>query len=673
MKVWRFPLAKITFWFTTGILFAFCFKPGNILVFCMLVLAAVWVGTAYFRAKRQLVQNVNFGIAIYAFAFLSGSATLIVHSGNFSRNSYIHQISDPETPHDIAVILRERPKSTAYHNRYIAHVTSIDGKTCSGKILINLDRDDFAKNLPTGTVLKINSPVVKHRPPKNPDQFDYGAYLTNKSVMAQVYADASQVKVGSHLHKDLFYYSDKIRSTIIGNLEKSQFHANELAVISALILGQQQDIDPETIRNYQLAGAVHILSVSGLHVGFILMFLHFVLRFLPNNRKMSHLKLIVILASLWGFAVLAGLSPSVIRSVTMFSFVAVGMHLKRKTNIFHTLLVSMLLILIFEPSFLFDVGFQLSYVALFFILWLQPLFTDIWQPKNRIGNYFWQILTVSFAAQIGTFPLSIYYFHQFPGLFFVTNLMVIPLLSLIMALGIAAMIPALFGSVPAVLIKILEWNIVLLNKIIDGIASLEQFIFENIALKLWLMLGLYLMIATVIIWFKKPDCYTMTFALVSIVAFQCTAIGTRWSNETESEWIVFNERKSTLIVHRTGNQIDAFSKQKIQKNRTLQAYATAHFSQIKSQNKLRNTAYFNGRKILIIDSLGVYPKTESPDVLLLRESPRINLERLFQDIKPKVLVADASNYKSYVKLWKATCRKYKIPFHATAEMGYFKL
>jgi competence protein ComEC len=673
MKVLQFPLAKITLWLIAGIWFGFYVKPNHIPVFCALAFAVLWLSIVYLQAKKQLIQNVYFGIAVYAAAFCIGLTTLVVHSGNFSKSSYIHQVTDAETSHEIEVILRERPRSTAYRNRYIAHVISIDGKNCSGKIMVNLDSHDFTKILPIGTALKINAPIVKHRQPMNPDQFDYGAYLTNKSVMAQVYANADVVEIGSCPYKDVFYYSDKIRNRIIGNLEKSHFNKAQLAVIAALILGQQQDIDPETIRNYQLAGAVHILSVSGLHVGFILMFLNFLLRFLPNNRTFSYFKLAIILLSLWSFAVLAGLSPSVIRSVTMFSFVAVGMHLKRKTNIFHTLLVSMLLILIFEPSFLFDVGFQLSYLALFFILWLQPMFANIWQPKNKIILYFSQILTVSFAAQIGTLPLSIYYFHQFPGLFFVTNLAVIPLLSVIMALGIAAMIPALFGTVPAILVESLEFSIVLLNRIIAGIASLEQFIFENIAMNVWLMLGLYFVFTATILWFKKPNFEKSVLVLASVIVFQSAVIHTRWNNETKSEWIVFNERKSTLIVERNGNAVVVFSKQKINENQKLQAYLTANFCQIKSQKRLRNAAYFNNNKILIIDSLNVYPKTENPDVLLLRQSPKINLERLFQTAKPKMIVADASNYKSYVKLWRATCLKYKIPFHATAEMGYFKL
>src|SRR5690606_13387715 len=145
---------------------------------------------------------------------------------------------------------------------------------------------------------------------------------------------------------------------------------------------------------------------------------------------------ILLLLSLWGFAFLAGMAPAIVRAVVMFSFVSVGKFLQRNTNIFHTLLASSAIILLWTPSFLFDVGFQLSYVALFFILWVHPIFTSFWKPKNKIKKYFLEILTVSFAAQIGTFPLSMYYFRQFPCLFFVTNILILPILSILLIYGV---------------------------------------------------------------------------------------------------------------------------------------------------------------------------------------------------------------------------------------------
>ena len=492
-----------------------------------------------------------------------------------------------------------------------------------------------------------------------------------------MYADSYEIKIGKTIDKDIWYYSDFLRNKILNNLKRSKFSTDELNVVAALILGQQQDISPDILRDYQFAGAIHILSVSGLHVGFILLFITFLLKPLPKNKLGNTIRLISIIGSLWGFAILAGLSPSVVRSVTMFSFVAFGMFLKRSTNIYHTLMVSILLILLFEPSFLFDVGFQLSYVALFFIFWLQPLLASLWVPKTKIANYFWEILTVSFAAQIGAFPLSIYYFHQFPGLFFVTNVIIIPFLSVIMALGVFVMVLAAFDYVPELPSKVLEWSIYLLNKIINWVASFEQFIIKDIPFNWQMLLSLYLLIVIVVIWFKRPNFMKLAFVLLAILLFQSTYFVTRWNNQQQKEWIVFNVKKNTLITERIGEGVTTFCNDSIQKevinNLTLKSYLVANFSAITKSKKLQNLYYFKNKKILIIDSLGVYRKEIEPDIIVLVQSPKLNLVRLFQAFKPEIIVADASNYKTYIKSWETSCRKEKIPFHATGEKGFFRL
>jgi competence protein ComEC len=361
----------------------------------------------------------------------------------------------------------------------------------------------------------------------------------------------------------------------------------------------------------------------------------------------------------------------------MFSFVAIGMYLRRSTNIFHTLLVSMLLILLFEPSFLFDVGFQLSYVALFFILWLQPLLAQLWKPKNKIANYFWEILTVSFAAQIGAFPLSIYYFHQFPGLFFVTNLVIIPFLSVIMAMGVLVMVLAAFDCVPIFLVQSLEWCIFIMNKIINSIASLEQFIIQDIPFNWQLLLSVYLLIIATIIWFKKPSFNRLALALVSVIIFQISYFGNHWTIQNQRELVIFNSKKNTLIAERNGENVSLYSNdnllEKASKNKTLSAYLMGNFSRLTSTKRLENLMYYNANKILILDSLGVYPRNIHPDIVVFTQSPKINLDRFLQTTNPKLIVADASNYRNIQKLWKATCLKAKIPFHATGEKRFYRL
>jgi competence protein ComEC len=361
----------------------------------------------------------------------------------------------------------------------------------------------------------------------------------------------------------------------------------------------------------------------------------------------------------------------------MFSFVAIGYQLRRGVNIYHTLLVSILLILLFQPSFLFDVGFQLSYIALFFIIWLQPLLSSIWIPKNKALNYIWGILTVSFAAQIGTMPLSIYYFHQFPGLFFVTNLAVIPLLSFIMTLGVLVMVLASFNYVPLFLSKPLEWSIHYLNEIVNTIASFEQFIIRDIPCNTYLLLTSYLLITATIIWFKKPSFNKLLTVLLSVITIQLAYMNTHWNIQNQQEYVIFNLKKNTMITERHGTSVTLYANDSIKKvsgnNSVLKSYLTANFSVVQAKENIQNTAYFKNNKILILDSTGIYPKNICPDLILITQSPRINVDRLLQELKPKLVVADASNYRTTQEQWKKSCEKGKIPFHAIAEKGFFKL
>jgi len=677
MKVLQFPLARITIGFVAGILVAYYFKPSVSFVFLQLFVAACAFVIAFFVSKKTAVNPIYFGLATYFLAFGIGASTQVIHTDSFQSTNYIHAKAVFEKPHLISVTIREKLRGSSFNDRYVVLVSQIDDSLKTGKILLNVRKDSLNHSFEIGTHLKINGSLHENRPAKNPNQFDYGKYLESKQIYAQIYADASNIKIGSVIQKDVWYFTSKLRTKIIRNLEKSNFHKAELNVAIALILGQQQDISPEIIKDYQYAGAVHILSVSGLHIGFILLFVTFLLKPFPNTRRGSFIKLIIILVSLSTFGVIAGLAPSVLRSVTMFSFVAIGMYLRRSTNIFHTLLVSMLLILLFQPSFLFDVGFQLSYLALFFILWLQPLLASIWKPKNKIANYFWEILTVSFAAQIGTLPLSIYYFHQFPGLFFVTNLVIIPFLSVIMGLGVLVMVLAAFDFVPLFLAKSLEWSIYILNKIINSIASLEQFIFRDIPFNWQLLLSLYLLIIATIIWFKKPSFNRLVLVLIGVFVCQIAYFETHWNIRNQRELVIFNSKKSTLIAERKGENITLYANDSLlkasSKNKTLASYSMGNFSSFKFKKRLRNLVYFNGNKILVVDSLGVYPKDIRPDIVVFTQSPKINFERFLQTIKPKMIVADASNFKTIQKLWKTSCLKEKIPFHATGEKGFYRL
>ena len=469
MKILPFPLARITFAFVFGILAYQNYQPKPIFVFGSILIGLALMMVLHFGCKRKPFCQLVFGLFTLGTAFFFGLATSIYHNDRLRQHHYSH-LSTEDTAQQITLKINEKLKSTPKNIRYVGNIQSIERHPSFGKIILNIKQPNRIPDLPIGSQITLSGTIYKNKNPFNPNQFDYGRYLENQQIYGQMYADGKHIVI-KKTESTLWSRFSNFRTKIIRNLSLSHFKKEELNIMIALLLGQQQDISPDVLREYQLAGAVHILSVSGLHVGFILLFVTFLLKPLANTQRNAFIKLIIILLSLWSYGILAGLAPSVVRSVTMFSFVAVGNHLRRTVNVFHTLLVSMFLILLWKPSFLFDVGFQLSYLALFFILWLQPLLADIWQPKYKITRYFWDILTVSFAAQIGTLPLSIYYFHQFPGLFFVTNIIVLPLLGLIMIIGLAAIVMACFGQVSLVIIKPLEFLIEWQNNLIAWIAS----------------------------------------------------------------------------------------------------------------------------------------------------------------------------------------------------------
>lgn len=674
MKVLDFPLVKITIAFILGIIASYyLYFSISIIAFTLSVSLMAFL-IAFFWNLKHNKKFISFGVASYILSFCIGTLTLLSHTEILQKDNYTNCKDAFQRKESITLLLREKLKSNDYSDRYIGLIKTISGKVYSGKVIVNIQKDSIKNRLIIGNSIRIQTILQQNKPSKNPNQFDYSQYLANKQIYAQIYCQKKEILVGKTIQKDIWYYCAKLHSRIISNLEKSKFNQAEMNVALALILGQQQDISQDIIQDYQYSGATHILSVSGLHVGFIMLFISYILKPIPNTKKGSFFKLVSILVSLAGFAVISGLSPSVLRSVVMFSFLAIGNHLRRNGNIYHTLLVSILLILLFEPYFLFDVGFQLSYIALFFILWLQPILKNIYKPKNKVAIYIWEALTVSFAAQIGTLPLCLYYFHQFPGLFFVTNIIILPVLSFIMIAGIVVMIIAIFTSPPLLITMIFEKSIYLLNFIIHTVASADSFVIRNISFNQYHLWAFSIFIISTIIWIKKPSFNKLLPALISIIMIQFAFILTKIKTENEEELIVYNQRNNTIISERFGRNLVLFVQDTmIKNNRNINLYLVGNSITLFKIKKLKNVLYFKNKKILIIDSTKAFSETMKPDILILTETSKINLDRLLQNLQPKIVIADGSNSNSIQKYWKNSCLKKNIPFHSTKEKGYYKL
>lgn len=671
MKVLKFPTIVITFFFALGIIVANYFKPDTNSLFLFSSISIIAVILLYVFSKRNKKVQLFFGLGSYIASFILGVLVFSLHYPVNHNNHYSKNL--PSEKVIITGTVSEILKPNPYSHKYYLELQSLNSKPTKGKVLVNFSKKNLEKPLEVGQKIVANCQVKSLIKPNNPNQFDYANYLEKKDVFHQIYLENQNFRV-TGLEKNAAYEINQIRVGIVAALEKNKMNNESLSILKALLLGQRQDLEQSTIQEYSMAGAIHILAISGLHIGILLFFFKTILSPLSRFKNGKIIQLLILISLLWFYAVVAGMSPSVVRAVTMFSFVGIGLYLRRFTSIYNTLACSILIILLFKPNFLFDVGFQLSYSAVFAIVSIQPLFVELWKPKNKIIGYFFDILTVSFAAQIGVLPLSIYYFHQFPGLFFLTNLVIIPMLTFILIGGIIAVLFSFFGWIPMVLTEVLSQLILFMNSYVSWIASFENFVLKDIPFNFYLLFGTFVLLISCFIWFKKPNAKRLQFTLFCLFLFQLCYFGTKYYHIQSDEIIIFQYPKRTIIAEKKNNKIKLMTTDSlINSNYVIKNYLNGNFGTIQSIDSLKNIYSFGKQKVLIIDQSAIFSIGEKPDLVLLIQSPKINFERMLLELQPKIIVADGSNYPSLVEEWEQICTKMKIPFHSTNEKGYYKI
>lgn len=619
---------------------------------------------ALFLIKRRNV----FTIFSWLIFFLVGVGVTYLDDDRNKKN-YFEKASNPRGTSTITI--HKVLKSSVNFNKYEARVIRVDGKKTSGKILLNV-RKNGQISFKVDDQILISSSFVEVKSALNPHQFDYKQYLSRQGIHKQVYLNENRfLLIGK---EDSFLGSiATIRERIQVSLKKEGFTKNQFAVINALLLGQRQEISRELTEDYSKAGAIHILAVSGLHVGIILLILSSLLKPLERIKNGKLIKLFLIVLSLWFFALLAGMSASVVRAVTMFSAVAIGIMLNQKNSIEQSLVFSMFLLLLFKPMFLFDVGFQLSYLAVFGIVTIQPLLISFWKPKVLLLNKAWQLVTVSIAAQLSVLPLSLFYFHQFPGLFLVSNLVIVPFLGFILIGGIVIIVLSVFSLLPSFMVKVYGSIISLTNDFVSFISQQEAFLLSEIPFSLSKMLFCYLLIVFGIRFFMKRDARRFLFFLSSIVLFQLTFLIEKYQVNSKEEFIVFHNYQSPIFGIRQGSILNVITKKK-KIDYVIKPYKIGEQVKVTLEKRYLNYFSFKEKKVLIIDSLGVFNINGliSP-VVYLKNSPKINLNRLIEKLHPTYIVADGSNYRSLLKKWKATCLETKTPFWSTSQNGAYIL
>ncbi len=582
-QIWKIPFFRFLTPFIFGVIAGELFRlPTTLLI----SLTALFVGASlvyrpFINHSSDYHKRWIFGglISISLF-FISYSRTVIYNTNN-------SQIEQAET---IVGIINEPPKQTAKSVKITLKTMQYEANYAwikdHSKLLIFLEKDSLAKSLRYGDILSISGDLKAVENSGNPNEFDYKTYLYRKKIYFQAYKNSKQwILLEKNKGKRLYKFAYNIRNKLLRIYEKAGIKGDEFAILSALTLGVKDYLSDDIVKNYSHSGAMHVLAVSGLHVGIITMMLNFLLSVFRKNPKLRIVHTIIVIAFLWIFAIITGLTPSVTRSALMFSFFIVGSNSGKKPNSLNSLAASAFILLSFNPNTLFYVGFQLSFLAVTSILLFQQSISKLLVINNFIGNQIWQLTSVSIAAQIGTTPISIYYFHQFPIYALLTNIIVIPAAMLIMYLTVLLLISSIIGLFSNYVGILLSFVINLLNRSTQFIENLPFSSIEFISLSSAELVISYAIIICITIMFSSKSKNMLFAILILLISIFVIRDFRYFKHLNSNKLIVFNTNRKSAIASINGLQMTLYADTSIINNRQNISYLCANMI---TKNSIKN-------------------------------------------------------------------------------------
>lgn len=479
------PFVKILLPYGLGILISYPFASVKLLWICtlaclLLSVCLCGVNLYYLKLKAYRFKG-TIGLAFYFFWFTFGALLCVFHQQSIRPDYFagkrfqylkIRVINEPQSKNNI---IRFKSLVISAYNNQIDN-QSLKNKvpaaaTVSGNLMVAVKADTLCPVvLNYGDELIIKGQLKEIAPPYNPSEFDYRSWLAMQNIYHQTFlTQADLIKVRGDTGNPIVAFALKLRKEQVNFYRKILKNDDAFAFASTLILGYKSELSRETMNIYSRTGTIHVLSVSGMHVGIVYVVLNWLLQFLDRKRWSMLVKTVFILSFIWFYALLTGLSPSVLRSAIMISVFIIAKSFVKKTNSYNIIAFAAFILLVWNPFLIWDIGFQLSFLAVLGLIWLQPKIENWLHLKNKWLNKLWAAVAISLAAQLITYPLSVYYFHQFPVYFLISNLFILLPAALLMYLGIFLLIFRIEALGPA-----FEWLINFTNAGLSTISELPH-------------------------------------------------------------------------------------------------------------------------------------------------------------------------------------------------------
>jgi len=686
----QFPMVRLLVPFMAGIICALeADRQHPVLTYGMFMLLAipvVWVlasgRTAAYRTRWIFGVILSAGLGLFGFNLVNLKQEIrsVEHYCHFSGEILLTRIIDPP---------REKERSWKVLTEVLAVKQGNGFRPVKGKLLAYVAKDSSGTFPPSfGDYLLLHGVPETIPQPRNPGTFNYQRYLQHNQVYRQLYLKLGEWKQlplpGQNTLKGL---SLRIRDYLMEVLRQNHLSGREYEVAAALILGQDELLDYETRQEYSAAGVVHILGISGLHVGIVYLVLNAAFGFLDKRRRGKYLKLMLVLATIWFYALITGLSPAALRSSAMFSFVSLGNVAKRNVHIINSLATSAFFLLLFNPFLVTNIGFQFSYIAVIGIVLIQEPIAKYWEPDNRILNQVWQLTAMSLAAQLVTLPLTLCYFHQFPVYFLPANLLVIPLSNLVIYSGMSVLLVSfipllsgLAGQITSLLIRLLNWIVHFFDTLPHALITPIPFTSAQAIL-------FYLCLSSLLLYLFQKRNIGLIRLLLCLLLFILSGTIQGIRHDCQKKLLIYSINRHSALGIITDRDCLLIADSALLQDEKLMNY---NLSGSKAQYGVRRMTVCTAgdfrtgkssmrsftrpvpggmvllsgsKRIAMIHARPSGNPTAKPlevDFLIINGNPRLKIDRLLLFYKTKLLVLDGSNSFYRCNLWKEECYRQGI-------------
>jgi competence protein ComEC len=681
------PFIRLLLPFLLGLCLAACYPLAGyskLLLITFGIVLALFIG---FNLSYQKLKVYKYrwlgGALMHVLLFIAG----VYCFGNNSELSKDDHFSKTKTRYLIATISNE-PKLNGQTLRFIAKVEASYQNNqlspVSGHLLVSVKTDSTLNpRLHYGDRLLLPANYTPIAPPLNPAEFNYKSYMANQNVYQQAYLNGKQVQVlASDKGNPLISYALGLRLYLVNKLKANMRDTDAIAVTSTIILGYRAELRPDVREAYAKTGTMHLLSVAGMHVGLIYFLVSFMLSFLLRFKHGKIIKIVLSIVLIWCYALITGFSPAVCRSVLMLSTVIIGMGFSRHINKLNVLAVSAFILLLYNPFYMLDVGFQLSYIAVGGIIIIQPYIYRWIDVKNRMLKELWLVCTVSLAAQLVLFPLGAFYFHDFPVYFLISNVFVVIPSAIVMYAGILYMALPTVPVLSASLAWIVEHATIIMTQ---TLAFIEHAPFGSIE-KIWIsvagMVLLYGLLVSVLLFLILKNKFWVKVSLGYVIVLAVCISVKQFNKLGSSDGITFyNVNKHPAILFSDGNKgivltdmapNDKSFRYAIQPSLDSCGINQLGFINLKDSINSRyalkngNLIWAGGHTVLIINKAfgrKRFQEKLNVDYIYLTGSPAVNLQYLTENFTFKMIIAGNNNSARLLKALDDESLAKKVPFY----------